>query len=109
MLLLENLDEDESGWNEVVRNAKQPNEAIQIIEKYKLLLKGENKRVMSIVDKQGELLFFSIRIFFHGHWQLTGLQGKGGDHLIPLYNFHPLTNIQTFICNFAREMTITYF
>ena len=26
---------------------------------------------------------------------------------IPLYHFHPLTNIQTFICNFAREMTIT--
>ena len=45
--------------------------------------------------------FFSIRVFFHGHWQLTGQQGKGGDHLIPLYNFHPLTNTQTFICNFA--------
>ena len=47
-------------------------------------------------------VFFSIRVFFHGHWQLTRQQGKGGDHLIPLYNFHPLTNIQTFICNFAQ-------
>ena len=28
---------------------------------------------------------------------------------IPLYHFHPFTNIQTFICNFACEMTITYF
>ena len=28
---------------------------------------------------------------------------------IPLYHFHPLTNIETFICNFACEMTITYF
>ena len=28
---------------------------------------------------------------------------------IPLYHFHPLTNIQTFTCNFACEMTITYF
>ena len=45
--------------------------------------------------------FFSIRVFFHRHWQLTGQQGKGGDHLIPLYHFHPLTNIQTFICNFV--------
>ena len=54
-------------------------------------------------------IFFSIRVFFHGHLQLTGQHGKGEDHLIPLYNFHPLTNIQTFICNFAREMTITYF
>ena len=39
-------------------------------------------------------VFFSIRVFFHGHWQLTRQQGKGGDHLIPLYNFHPLTNIR---------------
>ena len=53
--------------------------------------------------------FFFIRVFFHGHWQLTAQQGKGRDHLIPLYHFHQLTNIQTFICNFAREMTITYF
>ena len=106
MLLLENLDEDESGWNEVVRNAKQPNEAIQIIEKYKLLLKGENKRVMSIVDKQGELLFFSIRIFFHGHWQLTGLQGKGGDHF---FLFHSTTSTHSRTFNFAGEMTTTYF
>ena len=28
---------------------------------------------------------------------------------ILLYHFHPLTNMQTFICNFACEMTITYF
>ena len=27
-------------------------------------------------------VFFSIRVFFHGHWQLTGQQGKGGDHLL---------------------------
>ena len=27
---------------------------------------------------------------------------------IPLYHFHPLTNIKTFIYNFACEMTITY-
>ena len=32
-----------------------------------------------------------------------------GPSSIPLYHFHPLTNIQTFICNFACEMTITYF
>ena len=28
-----------------------------------------------------------------------------GPSFIPLYHFHPLTNIQTFICNFACEMT----
>ena len=32
-----------------------------------------------------------------------------GPSFIPLYHFHPLTNIETFICNFACEMTITYF
>ena len=32
-----------------------------------------------------------------------------GSSVIPLYHFHPLTNIETLICNFAREMTITYF
>ena len=36
-------------------------------------------------------------------------RGRGGSSFIPLYHFHPLTNIQTFICNFACEMTITYF
>ena len=39
-----------------------------------------------------------------------GKGGKGkGPSFIPLYHFHPLTNIQTFSCNFVCEMTITYF
>ena len=49
--------------------------------------------------------FFSMRVFFYGHWRLAGQQGKGGDQFL----FHPLTNIQTIICNFACEMTITHF
>ena len=36
-------------------------------------------------------------------------RGREGTIFIPLYHFHPLINIQTFICNFASEMTITYF
>ena len=35
--------------------------------------------------------FFSIRVFFLGHWRLTGQQGKGGDHrhsAIPLPPAH---------------------
>ena len=36
--------------------------------------------------------------------------GEGrGPSFIPLYHFHSLTNIETFICNSACEMTITYF
>ena len=48
-----------------------------------------------------------IRIFFQGHWRLTGQQRKRGDHFfIPLYHFHSLTNIQAFICNFAYDYRI---
>ena len=35
--------------------------------------------------------FFPIRVFFHGHWQLTGQQGKGGDHLL----FHSSTSTRS--------------
>ena len=53
--------------------------------------------------------FFFYQGFLHRHWRFTGLQGGEGPSFIPLYHFHPLTNIETFICNFACEMTITYF
>ena len=51
--------------------------------------------------------FFSIRVFFHGHWQLTGQQGKGGD----LFLFHSTTSTRsrTFrhLCaTFARGMLV---
>ena len=48
-------------------------------------------------------VFFSIRVFFHGHWRLTGQQGKGGDHVL----FHSTTSTRSrtfrlLFCNFAR-------
>ena len=39
--------------------------------------------------------FFSIRVFFHGHRQLTGQQGKGEDHLL----FHSTTSTRSHIFN----------
>ena len=36
--------------------------------------------VLETISPEG--LFFSIRVFFHGQWRLTGQQGKGGDHLL---------------------------
>ena len=70
----------------------------------------DNYKLIAVDLSKQKAFFFSIRVFFHGQGRLTGQQGKGGDHFfIPLYHFHPLTNIQTFICNFACEMTITYF
>ena len=41
-----------------------------------------------------EDVFFSIRAFFHGHWQATGQQGKGGDHL--LFHSSTFTRSRTF-------------
>ena len=50
------------------------------------LKKWKNKlRVKNIIIF---LIFFSIRVFFHGHWRLTGQQGKWGDHLF----FHSTTS-----------------
>ena len=42
--------------NEEVKDAKEPKEAISIIKKYEELLKGENRKIINIVEKQGELL-----------------------------------------------------
>ena len=45
--LLGNLDENELRTNKAVRNASQPNDAIRIITKYELLLKGEKQEDVS--------------------------------------------------------------
>ena len=45
------------------------------------------------------LFFFSIRVFFRGYSQLTGQQGKRGDHL--LFHFATSTDSQTFRHLFA--------
>ena len=58
---------------------------------------------------------FVITVFFLSGFSSQALTirraaGEGrGPSFIPLYHFHPLTNIETFICNFACEMTMTYF
>ena len=58
------------------------------------------------------IYFFSIRVLFHIHWWFTRQKGKGGEYRL----FHSTTSTRsqtfkhsTFICNFAFEMTITYF
>ena len=44
-------------------------------------------------------IFFSIRAFFHWHWQFIGQQGKGGDHL--LFHSTNSTHSRTFRHLFA--------
>ena len=58
--------------------------------------------------------FIYISFFYQGFLSQTltihRTTGEGrGSSFIPLYQFHPLTNIQTHVCNFACEMTITHF
>ena len=69
-------------------------------------------------QKNEEILNGKLHIFDYFFYQgflsrtltthRTAWEGRGPS-FIPLYHFHPLTNIQTIICNFAREMAITYF
>ena len=47
-----------------------------------------NKNIVIIFFK------FSIRVFFHGYWRLTGQQGKGGDHF--LFHSTTSTRLRTF-------------
>ena len=45
--------------------------------------------------------FFSIRIFFHGHWRHTGQQGKEGDHFyspLPYPSAHEHSDIYLQLC-----------
>ena len=55
------------------------------------------------------MTFFLSGVFFHGHWQFTGQQGKEEDHLL----FHSITfrHSRTFrhIFQLCMSMTITHF
>ena len=46
---------------------------------------------------------------FTGTEDSQNCRGMKGMIFIPPYHFHQLTNVQTFICNFAYEMTTTCF
>ena len=98
-------------------------ENFAIIEKSWLIMPGSNivsyKRYKDVtlqlaytMDQHESYSAFSDIYFFLSGFSFThtdGSQdsrGREGPSFILLYHFHLLTNIQTFICNFAREMTI---
>ena len=59
---------------------------------------------------QTSKIFFFYQGFLSRALTTQGIAGEGrGLFFIALYHFHSLMNTQTFICNFACEMTITYF
>ena len=56
------------------------------------------------------LKFFFLSEFSSQALTIHRTAGEGRvPSFIPLYHVHPLTSSETFICNFACEMTITYF
>ena len=59
--------------------------------------------------KVKSLLAWTISGFSSQILTIHRTSGEGRRSFIPLYHFHLLTNIDTFICNFAYEMNITYF
>ena len=75
---------------------KEVNKVISVIKKlnqplpYSSLMTRYKSFVRPHLD-YGDSFFFSIRIFFHRHWRLTGQQGKGGDHLL----FHSTTSTRS--------------
>ena len=55
-------------------------------------------------------VFFFYQGFISQKLTIQTTAGEGRElSFIPPYHFHPLTNIQTFIFNFACEMTMAYF
>ena len=52
---------------------------------------------------------YILSVFFFSFTDTHDSKGKEGTCFIPLYHFYMLRDIQTFICNFACEMTTTYF
>ena len=53
--ILEVSEEENANLNEDVKNVKSLNEGISLMQKYENLLKSENKKIINIVGKQGEL------------------------------------------------------
>ena len=73
-----------------------------------------NKSYLTLILQRLTILVRIIFLFFLSGFSFTDTDdsqdSRGrGPSFIPLYQFHPLTNIQIFICSFACEMTITYF
>ena len=62
-----------------------------------------------LTTENNECFIFS-QVFLSQTLMIHRTAGEGrGPSFIPPYHFQPLTNIKTFICNFACKMTITYF
>ena len=108
----ENIDGNEMLYNETldIISSNDNNKAFDSCIVYIILF-----CVFLIISISMAIYVYFVSFFFYQDFLSRTLTthktaGEGrGPFFIPLYHFHPLTNIQTFICNFACEMTITYF
>ena len=64
-------------------------------------------RIITNVNEARMQKFHSCSTFFYAFSfaDSQNSMGRKGRIFIPFYHFHPLTNIQAFICSFAYEMT----
>ena len=77
-----------------------------------LIISFADSKINSVLNFVCKQCWYAVCFFYQGFLSRTRkthrTAGEGrGPFFIPLYHFHPLTNIQIFICNFACEMTIT--
>ena len=85
---------------------------IKELEQYRRRLRLRFEGIPTAKNETNDKVFFFLSGFSFTDTDNSqeGKEREGrGPSSIPLYHFHALTNIQTLICNFAREMTITYF
>ena len=81
-----------------------------MVSSKKHLMKSGINAALRYARKNPTAQFFFYQGFLSQTLTIHSTAGRGsGVSFIPLYHFHTLTNIETFICNFACEMTITYF
>ena len=69
-----------------------------------------NTIIQPFFDYACKAWYLNCFFFYRGFLSQTDdSQNSRGPPFVPLYHFHLLTNIETFICNFACELIITYF
>ena len=76
--------------------------------------RNNENRIISYRGHSHDMIDWPVAFFLSGFLSQTLIiyrtarEGMG-PAFIPLFHFHLLTNIETFICNLACEMTISYF
>ena len=76
---------------------------IKELEQYRRRLHLRFEGIPTAKNETNDSFFFSVRVFFHGHWQLAGGEGKGREGTIfystlPLPRAHEHSDINLQLC-----------